>query len=284
MSPTDPLNPSAAPAAAPAAPDLWQRYRGAGRNESTEEDLVRAYLPLVKTVVGRLAMTLPPQVSAEDLHSVGLIGLLHAVRQYNPALGTAFEPYARLRIRGAVLDELRRMDWATRYVHAKARRVQAAMGELEQSLGRLPTDAEMAAALGLSLEDYARWLDEIRPATFVSLDVAASGDGEGEDGGGNDALAHEAGRELEDADAPAEQVARRDLARLVRARIRQLPELQRKILAMHYFEDLRLKEIALALGFSEAHICQTHAKAILAIRAHLDRVEGPGRQQLDPAA
>jgi RNA polymerase sigma factor for flagellar operon FliA len=287
MTPPDPTSqPPAAPAPAPeprvAAFELWQRYRAPGRPESSEEELVRTYLPLVKTVVGRLAMTLPPHVSAEDLHSVGLIGLLHAVRNFNPSLGTPFEPYARLRIRGAVLDELRRMDWATRYVHAKARQVQAAMGQLEQSLGRLPTDAEMAAALGLSMEDYARWLDEIRPATFISLDVAPSA--EADDDTGSDRLDHEAGQELEDGDAPSDQALRRDLARVIRERIEHLPELQRKILAMHYFEDLRLKEIAHSLGFSEAHICQTHAKAILAIRAHLERVEAPGRAKLDPAA
>lgn len=284
MTPPDltPLPPAPAPEPRVAPADLWQRYRAPGRPESSEEELVRAYLPLVKTVVGRLAMTLPAHVSAEDLHSVGLIGLLHAVRNFNPSLGTTFEPYARLRIRGAVLDELRRMDWATRYVHAKARQVQSAMGQLEQALGRLPTDAEMAAVLGLSLEDYARWLDEIRPATFISLDVAASGEDDGESGG--DQLEHEAGRELEDGDAPSEVASRRDLAAIVRERLEQLPVLQRKILAMHYFEDLRLKEIAQSLGFSEAHICQSHAKAILAIRAHLERVEAPGRAKLDPAA
>lgn len=285
MNPPDRPELPAAPAPEPrvAQADLWQRYRAAGASESSEEELVRTYLPLVKTVVGRLAMTLPPQVSVEDLHSVGLIGLLHAVRHFNPSLGTAFEPYARLRIRGAVLDELRRMDWATRYVHAKARQVQGVMGHLEQSLGRLPTDAEMAAALGLSPEDYARWLDEIRPATFISLDVASAPDAD-EEGAGADRLDHEAGRELEDEDTPSERASRHDLAGLVRARIAELPDLQRQILAMHYFEDLRLKEIAQALGFSEAHICQTHAKAILAIRAHLDRLEAPGRHNLDPAA
>jgi RNA polymerase sigma factor FliA len=132
------------------------------------------------------------------------------------------------------------------------------------------------------MEDYARWLDEIRPATFISLDVAPSA--EADDDTGSDRLDHEAGQELEDGDAPSDQALRRDLARVIRERIEHLPELQRKILAMHYFEDLRLKEIAHSLGFSEAHICQTHAKAILAIRAHLERVEAPGRAKLDPAA
>lgn len=257
--------------------ELWQRYRASGPGDGSEEELVKAYLPLVKTVVGRLAMTLPAHVDAQDLHSVGLIGLLNAVRQFNPALGASFESYARLRIRGAVLDELRRMDWATRYVHAKARRMQAVMGELERSLGRLPTDAEMAAALSLTADEYERWLEEIRPATFISLDVATTQDGE-ESGDAHERLLGSTD------DEPLTQLSSKDLSRLIAGRIEQLPDLQRKILAMHYYEDMRLKEIALALGYSEAHICQSHARAILAIRASIEQSEAAAGRKMDSAA
>src|SRR5689334_21059249 len=113
--------PPPAPAEARSAQtELWLRYRASGPGDNSEEDLVKRYLPLVKTVVGRLAISLPPHVDIQELHSAGLVGLLHAVRQYNPALGTPFEQYARVRIRGAVLDNLRRMDWIPRSVHAKA--------------------------------------------------------------------------------------------------------------------------------------------------------------------
>ena len=139
---------------------------------TTEEQLVEKYIPLVRTVVGRLAMTLPPHVDGEDLYSAGLGGLLSAVRQYNPRAGTAFETYARLRIRGAVFDELRRMDWVPRSVHTKARKVQAVMQQIEQSKGRLATEEEMARALKITVDEYGHWLDEIRPATFVCLDAA----------------------------------------------------------------------------------------------------------------
>src|SRR5690349_7357464 len=127
----------------------------------TEEQLVEKYIPLVRTVVGRLAMTLPPHVDGEDLYSAGLGGLLSAVRQYNPRAGTAFETYARLRIRGAVFDELRRMDWVPRSVHTKARKVQAVMNQIEQAKGRAATQQEVAEALKIPLNEYQQWIDQI---------------------------------------------------------------------------------------------------------------------------
>src|SRR3954467_9043369 len=137
-----------------------------------EAEMVEKYIPLVRGVVGRLAMTLPPHVDGEDLFSAGLHGLLSAVRQYNPKAGTAFETYARLRIRGSVFDELRRMDWVPRSIHTKARKVQRIMQEIEQRRGRAATQLEMAKALKISVPEYQEWLEEIRPATFVCLDAA----------------------------------------------------------------------------------------------------------------
>src|SRR5258708_37886325 len=145
--------------------DLWQKYHSTGPGDSSEDELVKKYLPLVKTVVGRLAITLPPHVNGDDLYSAGLVGLLHAVRQFDPALGTAFEPYARVRIRGAVLDELRRMDWVPRSVHAKARKIQQVMAELERKTGNIPSDSDVAEALKIPLSEYDQWIDEVRPAT-----------------------------------------------------------------------------------------------------------------------
>lgn len=247
--------------------EIWLRYRSAGPGDASEESLVKQYLPLVKTVVGRLAMTLPSHVEEDVLYSAGLVGLLNALRQYDPTLGTTFEPYARLRVRGAILDEIRRMDWTPRSVHAKARRLQTVMSELEAQHGRLPSDAEMAAALGVSPAEYEQLLDEIRPATFLSLDVATLT--------GDDEELTEQEKLLDERQQEASlHVSNRELARLISQRMEQLPDLQRKILAFHYFEDMRLKEIAQALDFSEAHICQSHAKAILAIRNFIEQCEG----------
>src|SRR3974390_1246613 len=119
----------------PTAQELWKRYHQRGHQTAAENALIQKYLPLVRTVLGRLAMSLPDHVDQDDLNSTGLIGLLQALRNYNPGCGTSFETYARLRIRGAMLDELRRMDWVPRSVHEKARRIQDSIGQLEQKLG-----------------------------------------------------------------------------------------------------------------------------------------------------
>ena len=258
--------PASAAELKPSQSDLWQRYHAAGPGDASEEELVKKYLPLVRTVVGRLAMSLPPHVDSEDLYSAGLVGLLNAVRHYNPKLGAHFEPYARLRVRGAILDELRRMDWVPRAVHAKARKVQRAMDELEQSRGVIPSDADMASSLKISVPEYHQWLEEIRPATFICLDAAQSSESEGETSE-HDAVASP---ELE---GPDEATSRRELARLIAARIQQLPDLHQKVIALYYFEDLRLREISEVIGLCESRICQIHTQAILAIKTFVEKYE-----------
>src|ERR1051326_746792 len=129
----------------PTAQELWKRYHKQGDGH-TENALVEQYLPLVRMVLGRLAMTLPDHVDQDDLNSAGLVGLLQALRNYDPGCGTSFETYARVRIRGAMLDELRRMDWVPRTVHEKSRKIQDAMARLEQELGCIPSAAPVAQA------------------------------------------------------------------------------------------------------------------------------------------
>src|SRR5579859_1714920 len=160
----------------PSAQELWQRYHQTGDSRS-ESALVEKYLPLVRSALGRLTMTLPEHVDQDDLNSAGLLGLLQALRNYDPGCGTSFETYARLRVRGAMLDELRRMDWVPRTVHEKARKLQDAIGQVEQRLGRIPSDLEVAKALNISLDEYSELLAEIRPATFVCLDATCNLDG-----------------------------------------------------------------------------------------------------------
>lgn len=242
--------------------NLWRVYANAGHGSLAESQLVERHLPLVKTVVGRIAMSLPPHVDIEDLHSAGLVGLLNAIRRFNPRSGASFETYARLRIRGAVLDELRRLDWVPRSVHEKARKVQEVMLHLEQLKGCIPTEDDMAEAMNLSVEEYQELLSEIRPATFVCLDSVRGS--EGDDGPRNgDVLADD------HAASPRDQTATRELAKIIAERIEELPEVQRKVLALYYFEDLRLREIAEVFGVTESRICQIHAQAILALKAFL---------------
>lgn len=227
-----------------------------------ESELVEEYIPLVRNVVGRLAMTLPPHVDGEDLYSAGLTGLLNAVRNYNPDAGTSFETYARLRIRGAVLDELRRMDWVPRSVHTKARKVQSVMHAIEQKKGRLATEQEMAEALNIPVKEYQQWLEEIRPATFVCLDAAFNNEFD-------DSLSQYESMADQKQENPLDGTFRREVARVISDRLQELPEMQRKVLALYYFEDMRLREIAEAFGLTESRICQIHAQGILAIKATL---------------
>ncbi|HVY68687.1 MAG TPA: FliA/WhiG family RNA polymerase sigma factor [Verrucomicrobiae bacterium] len=243
---------------------LWQRYKKSSHGTPLEEEIVRQYLPLVKTVVGRLAMTLPSHVDIEDLYSAGLAGLLNAVRNFNVKNGTSFETYARLRIRGSVFDELRRMDWVPRSVHEKARKVQGAMAALEQEKGRVPTEAEVAKALDLTPAQYEEWLEEIKPATFICLDAASQFEND------DSPSQYESLADNRQED-PVELASRHELARLIADRLEHLPEVQRKVLALYYFEDMRLREIAEAFGLTESRICQIHAQAIASIKSYLQR-------------
>lgn len=244
--------------------ELWKRYATSGAGSTTENDLIRQYLPLVKTVVGRLAMTLPSHVDIDDLHSAGLVGLLNAVRRFDAKSGASFETYARLRIRGAVFDELRRLDWVPRSIHDKARRVEEVIRRLEQEKGDVPTETEVAKAMKLTLDEYRQLLDQIRPASFVCLDSARGQDGD------DNSPQYEAVADPAQND-PGQGAMRRELARLIADRLEQLPEMQRKVLALYYFEDLRLREIAEVFGVTESRICQIHTQAIMAIRTFLHK-------------
>jgi RNA polymerase sigma factor for flagellar operon FliA len=243
---------------------LWRRYARSGHGSRMENSLVEEYLPLVKTVVGRLALTLPSHVNSDDLYSAGLVGLLNAMRRFNPDNGTSFETYARVRIRGAIFDELRRLDWVPRSVHEKAKKFEKTMQELTQRTGAIPNDAAMAKALGISVPAYEELLEEIRPATYICLDAMH---GSNDEHGG---LVYEVIADDSQAN-PEEGTAVRELAQLIQKRLKQLPETQRKVLGLYYFEDLRLREIAEALGVTESRICQIHSQAILSIKSLLKR-------------
>ena len=228
--------------------------------EKSENEMILEYLPLVKTVVGRLQMSLPSHVDAEDLHSAGLIGLLDALRHYNPRLGSNFESYARVRIRGAIFDELRRMDWVPRSIHRKARKVQKTIADLEQRQGRQPTPAELAAELGMTLADYHQLLDEIRPATFVCLDAAMNPEHD-------DSPSHYEMLADPNQCDPLAEVEHRETVLQLAGFLERLPSAQKKVLALYYYENLRLREIAEVFGLTESRICQIHSQAILALKA-----------------
>ena len=154
----------------------WRAYQGVSTEAIDEKELIERYLPLVRNVVDRIKINLPPHVDIDDLYSVGVTGLIAAVRRYDPEQGNTFAGYAATRIRGAVLDELRRMDWCPRRVRARTRKLKEAIGAIEQKLGRAATEEEICAGLDMTRPDYAKWLEQSRPITFIAIDQTSEGE------------------------------------------------------------------------------------------------------------
>ncbi len=249
--------------ATPAA--AWRAYQGVSPSAVDEKDLIERYLPLVRNVVDRIKLNVPAHVDADDLYSVGITGLIAAVRKFGPEQGATFAGYAAMRIRGAILDELRRMDWCPRRVRARSRKLKSAINEVEQKVGRVATDSEVSAALGLDAKEYSKWVEEAKPVTFITIDQGSERQ-EGEGPSLHDLLADEndvTGRD---------NLEKAELVQLLTQRMAELPDIPKKILAMYYFENLRLAEIAAVFGLTESRICQIHSQTILGLRAYLQRV------------
>jgi RNA polymerase sigma factor for flagellar operon FliA len=250
--------------ASPPPAAAWRAYQGVSSGAVDEKDLIERFLPLVRNVVDRIKLVLPAHIEADDLYSVGITGLIAAVRKYDPEQGNTFASYAAMRIRGAILDELRRMDWCPRRARARARKLKQAISDLEQRLGRAVTEQEICADLGLSAKEYAKWLEESRPVIFVAIDQET----ENENSSGislHELLADETDETGRD------RMEKQELRELLVQRIKELPDTPRKILAMYYFENMRLAEIAAVFGLTESRICQIHSQAIISLRAYLGR-------------
>jgi RNA polymerase sigma factor for flagellar operon FliA len=240
----------------------WRAYHGVSNEPANECGLIERYLPLVRDVVDRIKLNLPAHVDVDDLYSVGVAGLIAAVRKHDPTQDRTFASYATMRIRGAVLDEFRRLDWCPRGARAKARKIKEAINEIEQTTGAAASEEEIQQRLGLTTKEFNRWMEEVRPITFVAID----GPVDGTDG----ALFHEFISDENNVLA-RDRMEHDELLQLVAQRIQQLPDMPRKILGMYYFEDMRLAEIGAVLGLTETRICQIHSQTMLALRASLQR-------------
>ena len=240
--------------------------RSKNRRERQKEQALSRYAPLVKYVVDRLALHLPKSVERDDLVSAAIIGLFDALEKFDKSKGTKFETYAIWRIRGAILDELRSLDWASRSIRRKARSVEEAARELGQKLGRAATEVEVAEALNLSPTELSRLLDEVHGTSLLSLSKSVSND---ED---QDVI------QLEDiVDDPnhkdALEVIETDEAREVLLEtIDGLPEQQRLVVSLYYYEEMTLKEIGEALHISESRVSQIHTRAVKTLRTRLARI------------
>jgi RNA polymerase sigma factor for flagellar operon FliA len=253
------------PAGTDATPTTaWRAYQGVSQGPVDDNELIERYLPLVRNVVDRIKMNLPAHIDADDLYSVGVTGLLAAVRKYDPEQRKTFAAYTMTRIRGAILDELRRLDWCPRRTRARARQLKEAINTVEQKLGRVATEEEMCQELGISKKEYLKWVDDTRPMTFTTLDEPTQGpDGEG-------ISLHEVLQDENDVTG-RESMEKTELIEILVKRMEELPDTHRKVLSMYYFENMRLAEIAAVFGLTESRICQIHTQVILGLRTFLSR-------------
>jgi RNA polymerase sigma factor for flagellar operon FliA len=243
--------------------DLWRRYKASG-DERARERLVVAYAPLVKYVAGRMGSGLPAHVEEADLISYGLGGLISAIERFDLDREIKFETYAITRIRGAIIDELRALDWVPRSVRARARQFERVNMKLEAKLQRAPTDEEMAGELEITVEEFQDALLQISSSTIVALDELWSvSDSSGDQVSLLDTLPD---RAAPDPQAVVDQSELRD--RIADA-IAALPEREKLVIALYYYENLTLREIGEVLGVTESRVSQLHTKAVLRLRSKL---------------
>ncbi len=247
--------------------ELWRDF-GAERTQDLRDRLVLHYAPLVKYVAGRLGSGLPPHVDASDLVQAGIFGLIDAIERFESERGWKFETYAVQRVRGAILDDLRAQDWVPRSVRSRARTVQATLGRLEATLHRTPTDAEVAVEAGLTPGELQQVYREMSMTSVIALDnlVPTSGGAAGLSAADVLADVH--------APDPVSILESADARRTLAEAIHSLPERDRTVVTLYYFENLTLAEIGTVLGVTESRICQLHTRAVLRLRTRIAEVTG----------
>jgi RNA polymerase sigma factor FliA len=243
--------------------ELWRRYKAEG-DEDARERLVLAYSPLVKYVAGRMAASLPSHVEEADLISYGLIGLIAAVERFEVERAIKFETFAITRIKGSIIDELRSLDWVPRSVRSRAREIERVNAKLEHELRRAPTDRDMAEALEMSTEDFQEALVQISNSSVVALDeLWTLSDAKGDQVSLLDTI-HDP-----NAPDPARVLDAGEMRERVSDEIARLPEREKLVVALYYYENLTLREIGEVLGVTESRVSQLHTKAILRLKSRL---------------
>ena len=225
--------------------------------KASMDEMVERYAPLVKRIAHHMMARMPSSVQVEDLIQAGLVGLLEAARKYDVSKGASFETYAGIRIRGSMIDEVRRGDWAPRSVHRNARRVSEAIQMVEARLGRDASDQEIAKELGVDIDDYYSMLQDSSSSKLFSFDELIRGEDRPEEQLPSDAV------------NPLDGLQADDLRRSLAKAISQLPERERLVLALYYNEELNLKEIGIVLGVSESRVSQIHSQAAMRLRTRM---------------
>jgi RNA polymerase sigma factor for flagellar operon FliA len=230
-------------------------------DEAQRDKLLLEHLPQVKYIARRIHDRLPPQVLLEDLVHAGILGLMDAVRKFDPSKNVQLKHYAEFRIRGAILDSLRQIDWSPRMLRRQARRLEQAISDCKAKFGRDPTEPEIAAELHMSLESLQHLMGDLRGLDIGSLQSDSDGPG-----GGEEAVQSRPGSEDED---PFHQTLRSEMTTLLARAIGELPDRERQILALYHFEELTMKEVGAALGIGESRVSQIHTAALLRLRVRL---------------
>jgi RNA polymerase sigma factor for flagellar operon FliA len=241
---------------------LWHDYRRTG-DQALRDRLILTYAPLVKFVAGRLGASLPAHVDEQDLVSYGLLGLIGAIERFDPDREIKFETYAISRIKGAIIDELRSLDWVPRSVRTRAREIERAIAELERTLMRAPTDEEIASKVGITPAELEESLTEISRSSMAALDELWTPQG----GGDQIALIDT----IEDTSGPDPEISleQTELKEALGEAIARLPEREKLVVTLYYYEELTLREIGEVLGVTESRVSQLHTKAVLRLKARL---------------
>ena len=227
--------------------------------EEERERLILQHLPQVRLIARRIQERLPENISLEDLVSTGVLGLISAIDNFDPRFNVKLKTYAEYKIRGAILDSLRGLDWAPRQKRRKAKQIETAINQAEQRLKRSPTEEDIAFELGVTLDEYHGWLVETRGLNIASLEYAS-----GESSG--DLLRYIADGQD---NSPSSLLERAELERLLAAGIDGIPEIERTVLSLYFREELTLREIAQVVNLHESRISQLKSQAILRLRSHL---------------
>ncbi len=231
---------------------------------SLKEQIVLEHTPLIRYIVNRIAVRLPSHIDLDDLHNTGVIGLMDAIEKYDPEKNCKFKTYAEFRIKGAILDQLRSLDWVPRSVRQKSRRLERAYGEVEQRLGRSASEEEVADSLGLQIEKFHELLNQVRGVSLVNLEELRGTGADGERTGSYADIVEDVHSEN-----PFATFKLHEMKQLIADTISSLPEKERLVISFYYYEDLNMKEIGSILGITESRVCQIHTKSILRLRSKL---------------